>query len=410
VETLYDKLVSRDDTIKRELTVTSLIEGDRVGLRICFISSYPPNHARLSEYAKNLVTELANRPAIEKLYLLTDQIIDTKGKLSSENSKVKIKRVWKEDHPLSILGLMIQVLKLKPDVVHFNIGFQSYGKSRIANLTGLSLVFLCRLCGLKVIVLLHNIAELVDLEKAKIKPTVANKVGILVATRLVLSASRVIVMVKSYADYLRKKYNHEGILFIPHGSKGGNCKSINPEKKVILMFGHMGPFKGLETMLSTFEKISKERNDVQLVVAGTSHPNFPGYLDEFIKKAPHNVVFIGYVPEIDLCEVFGMADVVVTPYSLATGTSGVFHLACGFGKPIVSSDLQEIRELLADGASALLVPPGNSEALKNTILKIITNKEVAERMCKQNLEFAQKETWSIVAQAYEEAYLKLLNS
>ena len=357
-----------------------------------------------------MVTELANRAAIDKLNLLSDQNTSAKEELAPKNSKIKIKRVWKENHPLSILGIMIQVLKLKPNVVHFNLGFQSYGKSKIANLTGLSLVFLCRLCGLKVIVLLHNIAELVNLEKAKIKPTFANKAGILVATRLVLSASRVIVMVKSYAGYLRKKYRHKGILFIPHGSKGGNCKSIDPEKKVILMFGHMGPFKGLATMLSAFDKILKETNDVQLVIAGTDHPNFPGYLDEFIKNAPPKVVFTGYVPEKDLCEVFGMADVVVTPYLIATGTSGVFHLACGFGKPIVSSDLPEIKELLADGASALLVPPSDSEALKNAILKVITNKELASKMCKQNLKFAQKETWSIVAQAYEEAYLELLNS
>ena len=155
-----------DETIKRESIATSLVEDDRKGLSICFISSYPPNHARLSEYAKNLVPELANRAAIDKLNLLSDQISSAKEELAPKNSKIKIKRVWKEDHPLSILGVMIQVLKLKPNVVHFNLGFQSYGKSKIANLTGLSLVFLCRLCGLKVIVILHNIAELVDLRES----------------------------------------------------------------------------------------------------------------------------------------------------------------------------------------------------------------------------------------------------
>jgi glycosyltransferase involved in cell wall biosynthesis len=341
--------------------------------------------------------------------LLTDQINNTKEKLP-ENSKINVVRVWKEDHPLSILGVMIQVLKLKPDVVHFSIGFQSYGKSRIANFTGLSLVFLCRLCGLKVIVLLHNLAELVDMEKVKVKPSFANKAGILVGTRLILSASKVVVMVKSYAAYLRKQYNNKAILFIPHGSMVENCIPIDPAEKVVLMFGHMGPFKGLETMLSAFEKITKERRDVQLVIAGANHPNFPGYLKEFIKKAPPKVVFTGYVAEEDLCRVFGMADVVVTPYLIATGTSGVFHLACGFGKPVVSSDLPEMRELLADGASALLVPHGEAEALKNAILNVLNNKEAAAKMCKQNLKFAQKESWSIVAQAYEEAYIDLLNT
>ena len=395
--------------IKDEFTATSLDGGGRKGLRICFISSYPPNHARLSEYAKNLVTELANSPAIDELHLLTDQTTCSNGKLP-ENSKINIVRVWKQDNLFSILGVMVQVLKLKPDVVHFSIGFQIFGKSRLANFTGLSLVFLCRLCGFKVIVLMHNLGELVDLEKINVKSSFVNKAGILVATRLILSASRVVVTVKSYADYLRKHYSNKGVLFIPHGCLGNGCVSIDPEEKVVLMFGHMGPSKGLPIMLSAFEKIIKERSDVQLVVAGADHPNFPGYLEGFIKRAPSKVVFTGYVPEEDLYRVFGMVDVVVMPYLIALGTSGVFHLACGFGKPVVVSDLPEMREMVADGASALLVPCGDVDALKDAVLKVLADKEAADAMCRKNLKFAQKESWSIVAQAYEEVYLELVNT
>jgi glycosyltransferase involved in cell wall biosynthesis len=397
--------------IKGEFKATSLVEGGgKTGLRVCFISSYPPNHARLSEYAKNLVTELANRPSIGKLNLLTDQVTGLEGELP-ENSKIEIARVWKQDHPISIIKTMVQVLKLKPDVIHFSIGFQSFGKSRLANFAGLSLVFLCRLCRFKVIVLMHNLGEVVDLKKVNLKPSFANKAGVLVATRFILSASRVVVMVKSYAEYLRKHYNPKGILFIPHGSLGGNhCVSIDPEDKVVLMFGHMGPSKGLPTMLTAFEKIKKERSDVQLVIAGANHPNFPRYLDGFMKNAPSKVYFRGYVPEEDLYQVFGMADVVVTPYLIALGTSGVFHLACGFGKPIVSSDLPEMKEMVADGASALLVPPGDADALKDAILKVLVDKEATAKMCLQNLKFAQNERWSIVAQAYEQVYQELLNT
>jgi exo-beta-1,3-glucanase (GH17 family) len=49
-------------------------------------------------------------------------------------------------------------------------------------------------------------------------------------------------MVKSYADYLRKHYNNKNILFISHGSRENDCISIDPKGKVVLMFGHMGPF------------------------------------------------------------------------------------------------------------------------------------------------------------------------
>jgi glycosyltransferase involved in cell wall biosynthesis len=76
----------------------------------------------------------------------------------------------------------------------------------------------------------------------------------------------------------------------------------------------------------------------------------------------------------------------------------------------VASDLPELRELVAEGASALLVPPGDVGALKAAILKALFNEEMAKRMREQNLGFAQRESWSAVAEAYEEAYLGLLNS
>ena len=74
------------------------------------------------------------------------------------------------------------------------------------------------------------------------------------------------------------------------------------------------------------------------------------------------------------------------------------------------SDLPEMSEMVADGASALFVPPGDVDALKDAVLKVLTDKEAAAAMCKQNLRFAQKERWSIVAQAYEEVYLELVNT
>jgi glycosyltransferase involved in cell wall biosynthesis len=170
----------------------------------------------------------------------------------------------------------------------------------------------------------------------------------------------------------------------------------------------MGPHKGLPLMFEAFEKIVKEKSNIKLVVAGSNHPNFPNYLEEFGKAHTPNVEFSGYVPRQKLGSVFRMADVVVLPYNATPGTSGVFHLACGYGRPIVASDLPEIRELVNDGASAILVPPDDVDALKEAILTVLSNKEIATKMSEQNLNFAQRESWSSVAKAYEDAYIALL--
>src|SRR5208283_5525773 len=106
---------------------------------------------------------------------------------------------------------------IKHDIVHFNVHFRSYGRTRVANFVGFSIVFLSRMFGLRTIVLLHNLGEKVDLEKMRIKPSLVNKIGILVATRLILSASAVVVIVPSYAQFLKKRYGHKGVKYIPHG-------------------------------------------------------------------------------------------------------------------------------------------------------------------------------------------------
>ena len=66
------------------------------------------------------------------------------------------------------------------------------------------------------------------------------------------------------------------------------------------------------------------------------------------------------------------------------------HLSCGFGKPVVSSDLPEIRELLVNAVFALLVPPDDADALEAAIFNVLNNKDLAIKMSEQNQKFAQK--------------------
>jgi glycosyltransferase involved in cell wall biosynthesis len=250
----------------------------------------------------------------------------------------------------------------------------------------------------------------VDLMTVQVKPSLVNKLGILVATKLILWASRLTVTVRSYVAYLMRRYSYGRALYIPHGASVFRCLSLDLPERIVLMFGHMGPSKGLSTLLKAFEELVTEKNDVKLVIAGASHPNFPGYLESYGKIFIPKVDFLGYVHEEDLAKVFGIADVVVLPYLTATGTSGVFHLACSYGKPVVASDLPEIREMVAEGAAALLVPPSDVSALKKAILNVLGDEGLAARMREQNLAFAREESWSVVAKMFEQVYVELSNA
>jgi len=374
---------------------------------VCFISSYPPNRARLSEYAQNLVSALAELNSIESIYILADKT-HYAVKCREINPKVKLHRVWRADSYFSVLNVLRYILQIKPDVVHFNISFQSFGKSKLTNFCGLSLICLCRLFGFHVLAGVHTLADVADLTKYNVKPTIVNKIGIHVATKMILSSQSVIVLVKAYGASLKERYKHKGVHYIPHGTTVNAQSKIDSKDNVILLFGHMGPHKGLPVLLEAFKKIRAQKADAKLIVAGTNHPNFPNYLQQFIEMNIPNVEYTGYVPQKDLAAIFRRAQVVVLPYHAAPGTSGVFHLACGYSRPIVASDLPEIRELVKDGASAILVCSGDSEALKNAILLLLNDPSIAAEMCEKNLKFALKESWGSVAKAYENAYLALV--
>lgn len=350
---------------------------------------------------------LADCREVEKLFLLVDKPVFPDGEVTG-NGKIQVFRVWHSDSLLSVLNILLWIIRLRPDIVHFNVSFQSFGKSKITNYAGLSLILFCRLLGFKVLAALHTLADVADLKKYNLKPSLINKAGILVATKTILTAHKVAVLVKGYCDFLRKRYGHRGVLYVPHGATVDPESEGVSQEKVIMLFGHMGPHKGLPLMLEAFKKIRAKTGDAKLLVVGADHPQYPGYLNRYKAACIKGVEFKGYVPQKQLAKVFRRVRVVVLPYNAAPGTSGVFHLACGFGRPVVASNLAEIREIVEDGASALLVPPGDVDALANAVLTLLIDDDAAKKMSKQNLEFAKRESWSAVAEAYKQIYHLLL--
>lgn len=379
-------------------------------LSVCFVSSYPPNRARLSEYAGALVKELALRPNISKIYILSD--VSANNPRNHSEGKVEVKRVWKADNALSILGILIHVIRLNPNIVHFNCNYKSYGNSRIANFIGLCLPLMCRILNKKSIVTFHNLAERLDLSKTHLKKLPLDKVGIILITKFVSLASCVTVTIRSYVEYIKKRYGCKRVTYVPHGTWIGDNEDVNDQKeKAVLLFGHMSPYKGLSILLGAFKEVVVDFPEAKLIVAGGDNPNFHGFLN-MVKNETNvpYVEFTGYVDEENVPKIFRRASVVVLPYFTCIGTSGVFHLACSYGKPIIASDFQELRELISDGASALLVSPGDIKKLSNAILYALKHPGLMKKMGFKNYTFAKKETFDKVAETFERIYMELANT
>lgn len=121
--------------------------------------------------------------------------------------------------------------------------------------------------------------------------------------------------------------------------------------------------KGLRYLLEALAKVRTERDDARLVVIGKRKPS--GQADRTIGRLglENAVEFVSGVPDERIIELYAEAEVAVVP-SLYEGFSlpAVEAMACG--TPLVATSGGALPEVVGrDGETALVVPPGDSEAL-----------------------------------------------
>ncbi len=129
---------------------------------------------------------------------------------------------------------------------------------------------------------------------------------------------------------------------------------------VILSFGLLRPYKGIENLLEAFARLGDGGN-AELWVVGNPRMDV-GPLRELADRAPGRVRFVTrFVDDAEIPPIFRRADLLVLPY-LDAEHSGVLYTGLAFGKPMVLSAVGGFPEVAAAGA-ARLVSPGDTTAL-----------------------------------------------
>lgn len=156
-----------------------------------------------------------------------------------------------------------------------------------------------------------------------------------------------------------------------------------PEGAVVLFFGLLRPYKGVEVLLEAWRQFERsetaDRDELWIV----GQPRMP--LDPLCRRAGKGVRFVPrFVSEDELRALFRRADVVVLPY---VGTerldhSGVLATALAFGKAIVLTEVGGFPEVAAEGA-AVLVAPGDPTALADALRTLATDPDARERLGRQ---------------------------
>ena len=144
---------------------------------------------------------------------------------------------------------------------------------------------------------------------------------------------------------------------------------------VILCFGLIRPYKGVDLLLEAFRSVE----GAELWVVGRPLGVSIDSLRELASRAPGRVRFVPrFVSDRELPAYFQRADLVVLPHRDAE-QSGVLYVALAFAKPIVMSAVGGFREVAAHGAGRL-VPAGDREALAGALNELLTDADARERL------------------------------
>jgi glycosyltransferase involved in cell wall biosynthesis len=175
------------------------------------------------------------------------------------------------------------------------------------------------------------------------------------------------------------------------------------EGPLLLFFGFVRPYKGLQYLLQALPTVRRSLPEVHLLVAGEFWDDKATYatLIEHLELQASVTLLDHYIPneEVPLC--FSAADLVVLPYVHAT-QSGVVQLAFGCGRPVVTTAVGGLVDLVRDGENGLLVPPADSAALAEAILHYFST-ELAE-LLPQNVQSGRYNSpWPALLDAIEAA-------
>jgi glycosyltransferase involved in cell wall biosynthesis len=146
------------------------------------------------------------------------------------------------------------------------------------------------------------------------------------------------------------------------------------EGPVVLLFGLLRPYKGIDVLLEAFREVS----GAELWIVGM--PRMPiEPLREAAARVGATVRLVPrFVTDPEIPAFFRRADLVVLPYR-EIDQSGVLYTALAFGKPMVLSDVGGFGEVAAHGA-ARLVPPGDPAALATALTELLADEAERARL------------------------------
>lgn len=142
--------------------------------------------------------------------------------------------------------------------------------------------------------------------------------------------------------------------------------------KILLFFGNIAPYKGLEYLISALFILKDKYNDFRLIIAGRIKKDCEAYWENIEEKIEKygliNFIIkkIEFIPDEDIETYYKSADVLILPYNYIF-QSGIIFMSYNFGLPVIVTDVGSLREDVIEGTTGFICQPENPEDLAEKI-------------------------------------------
>jgi len=174
-----------------------------------------------------------------------------------------------------------------------------------------------------------------------------------------LRRARVVLCVSEALAESVRRTGVENVVFVPNGIAVPECAGEEAEPLEVFFTGRLSPEKGVRELAAATEGMN-------LVVTGD------GPLRDLVPTR-------GFVSREELADCFARAAVVVCP-SLSEGFGVVCGEAMAHGKPVVASAVGGLANLIEDGRTGILAPPGDVAALRAAIERVLADRDLRRRL------------------------------
>ena len=176
---------------------------------------------------------------------------------------------------------------------------------------------------------------------------------------------------------------------------------LPPEKTVLLFFGYIRRYKGLDILLHALPLVRRHHPDVFLLIVGEFYEPRAPFEALIREKGLEEVVRIvdRFVPNTEVGLYFSAADGVVMPYRSAT-QSGILPIAYQFEKPVITTRVGGLPDFVEEGKTGFLVKPEDPEALAAAIETFLEKRKSIS--FEENIRrFREKFSWENLVEAIE---------